>query len=150
MEGINLATFKIAHIKEQGINIIIIPMATSFGDRSESDRFEIIELLQAAAVSAQLRGKVVPMWQEERGYKFIAPPEWQPYFRTVKWKDLKKNLNRELTCDDADRRGVNPNFTLSTESGRWTPAGVATLLRTCWNHLVRVAARTFGDVPKGK
>lgn len=133
-----MATFKIAHIKEQGVNVIIVPLATSFGDRAERDRIEIIELLQAAATEAQLRGKVVPMWQEERGYKFIAPPEWQPYFRTVKWKDVLNNLNREIACQEVDRLGVNsPHFKLSRAAQGLGPGGLTGMVLAGWNYLAR-------------
>jgi len=118
------------------------PLANSFGDRAESDRIKIIELLQAAAVEAQLRGKVVPMWQEERGYKFIAPTEWQPYFRKLKWKDVLHNLNRELVCDEADRMGVNsPHFKLSRAAQGLGPGGLTGLVLASWNFLARKLKR---------
>ena len=93
-----MSQYKIAHIREQGIDLIVIPLDSSFGYKSESDQHDIISGLQACASSAGLAGTVVPIWREGSGHRFIAPPNWHPFFKTFSWNDAMRNINKELTC----------------------------------------------------
>ncbi len=42
--------FQVAHLHEQGQDIIIVPLADSFGSKSEAEQDEIISELQLRAV----------------------------------------------------------------------------------------------------
>ncbi len=68
-----MTTFKIAHIREQGIDLIIAPLDSTFGSKSKNDQNEIIASLQACASSAGLAGTVVPVWRMDNSHRFIAP-----------------------------------------------------------------------------
>lgn len=93
-----MGRYKIAHIREQGVDLIIIPLDSSFGNKSETDQHEIISALQACASSAGLAGAVVPIWREGSGHRFIAPSNWHPFFKSFSWNDVMRNINKELTC----------------------------------------------------
>jgi hypothetical protein len=93
-----MGLYKIAHIRKQGIDLIIVPLDSSFGNKSEADQHEIISGLQACASSAGLAGAVVPIWRDGNGHRFIAPPNWHPFFKTFSWNDVMRNINKELTC----------------------------------------------------
>jgi len=137
-----MPTFKISHIKDHGVNVIIIPLAPVFGELDHDEKVRVIGLLEEAAIAAQLRGKVVPMWKEAAGYKFIAPYEWQDYFKKAfKWKHMMKNLNRELTCDLVDQCGLNPNFELSRAAQGLGPDGLVGVLLACWDFVARKLKR---------
>lgn len=93
-----MAKFKVAHIREQGVDLIIAPLESSFGRQSDADQKEFIEALQVCASSAGLAGTVVPVWREGNGHRFIAPPKWHPFFKSFGWQDIIGNINKELTC----------------------------------------------------
>lgn len=93
-----MSKYKIAHIREQGVDLIIIPLDSSFGHKSGQTQTEIIHSLQACANAAGLAGKVVPVWQEGSHYSFIAPTQWHAYFKSISWDDVVLNINKELTC----------------------------------------------------
>lgn len=93
-----MATFKIAHIRQQGVDLIVVPLEPSFGHKSDHEQSEIIASLQVCATSAGLAGKVVPVWREGSGHRFIAPPNWHPFFKSFGWNDVMGNINKELTC----------------------------------------------------
>ena len=123
-----MATFRIAHIKEQGVNVIIVPLGAAFGALTEDGRQHIIVALEAAALAAEYRGRVVPMWLERQRARSIAPPEWVVFFSTLKWRDVVKNLNRELHCPQADGLGLEPDFSVEKEKeGRITTMALAIL-----------------------
>lgn len=93
-----MAKFKVAHIREQGIDLIIAPLESSFGRKSSTDQHEFIEALQMCASVAGLAGTVVPVWREGSRHSFIAPQKWHPFFKSLGWNDIIYNINQELTC----------------------------------------------------
>lgn len=90
--------FKIAHIREQGVDLIIVPLSSSFGQQSDADQQDAIDALQACASNAGLAGTVVPAWQQGGRVHFIAPSSWHPFFKSISWAFIQRNVNRELTC----------------------------------------------------
>ncbi len=89
-----MAQFKIAHLREQGVDLIIVPVNNSFAHRPQSEQHEFIAELEDCAHSAGLAGTVVPVW---RG-GFIAPQSYHPFFRTFGYDRALRNINRTLTC----------------------------------------------------
>jgi len=69
-----MPSFQTAHIHEQGVDLIIVPVNASFGHKPESEQVEMIDAMQLAANSAGLAGTVVPIWQIGSRTVFIAPP----------------------------------------------------------------------------
>jgi len=51
---------KVAHLNQQGVDLIIIPLDDSFGHKSTTVQQEAIAELQMRANTANLRGTVVP------------------------------------------------------------------------------------------
>lgn len=89
--------FQIAHVNEQGIDLIIVPLESSFGHQSSQAQQASIAELQARASSAGLQGTVVPVWDSGDGrMAFIAPQRWHPFFETISLQWVAVNLNREL------------------------------------------------------
>ena len=88
--------FQLAHIREQGVDIMIVPLSDDFEVKSDSDRAAIIDELQVRARAAGLAGTVVPVWVSSGTVHFIAPPNWHPFFRSLNMQFVRANLNREL------------------------------------------------------
>jgi hypothetical protein len=95
-----MQTFDVAHIKEQGVDLIIIPLDRSFQYKPDSEKHQAIAALQTAASSAGLAGTVVPVWDAGAGRTaFIAPQNWHAFFRGVGLAFVAGNINRRLTCN---------------------------------------------------
>lgn len=90
--------FKIAHINEQGVNLIIAPLDSAFDSKTTSQQREFTNWLQANAQSAGLAGSVIPVWLSGRQMKFIAPQNYHAFFRSISWNFVLSNLNKEITC----------------------------------------------------
>lgn len=93
-----MANFKIAHIRQQGIDLIIVPLESSFGQKSDNEQSEVIASLQAYASAAGLAGTVVPVWRSGSSHRFVAPPNWHSFFKSLGWDQIMANINKELTC----------------------------------------------------
>jgi len=89
--------FDVAHIREQGIELIIIPLNNSFRFKNEAEQREIISELQLRASSAGLAGTVVPVWDNGGGrMAYIAPENWHQFFRSINLQFVEANINRQL------------------------------------------------------
>lgn len=89
--------FEVAHIREQGVDLVVIPLDRSFGHKSENDKDSIVSELQVRASSAGLAGTVVPVWDNGGGrMAFIAPRNWHPFFKSINLQFIAANINREL------------------------------------------------------
>ena len=93
----HMPRFKIAHIKVQGIDLIIVPLESSFGHKTKEDQQQPIAEFQIHANAADLKGDVVPVWDSGGGkMAFIAPTNWHPYFKSISLAIVWANVNREL------------------------------------------------------
>jgi hypothetical protein len=93
-----MPTVKLAHIREQGNDIIIVPLDSAYGRQTEGQQEAELLELQARASASGLKGHVVIVWDAGGGRMgFRAPPKWHPFFRSIGLQFVLANLNRELT-----------------------------------------------------
>jgi hypothetical protein len=89
--------YRVAHINEQGQDMIIVPLESSFGRQITSDQEATIAELQIRANSAGLAGTVVPVWDGGGGRMyFIAPGPWRGFFENINLQWVAMNLNKEI------------------------------------------------------
>lgn len=94
-----MATYDIAHIREQREDLIIVPLQSSFDYRTATEQDETRGYLQACSNAAGLAGTVVPVWEKSDGrMAFLAPQNYHPYFRSINMYYVRTNINRTLTC----------------------------------------------------
>ena len=87
----------IAHLKQSGVDLIIIPLDKTFGHKSRLQQNQVISELQMRSTAAGLRGTCVPVWDSGGGRMgFIAPQNWHPFFNSVNLTWVAANVNREL------------------------------------------------------
>lgn len=91
-------TYEVAHIQEQGQDMVIIPVSSSFAHKSIQEQSEIEQSLQYCAANAGLRGTVCVVWTTGSQFNFRAPKQWHAFFRTKDMNFVAANINRKLTC----------------------------------------------------
>lgn len=91
--------FDVAHVREQGVDLIIVPLSGQFGYLTAEQQQSEIANLQRCATIAGLRGKVVPVWPQSTGrMAFIAPQNCHPFFRSLTMERITLNVNKKLSC----------------------------------------------------
>jgi hypothetical protein len=88
-----MPSIEVAHVREQGQDMIIVPMNDQFGRKPQSDQHAVINEIQRRASGAGLAGTVVAVWPGG----FIAPRPWHPFFRTFSYGQALANVNRSLS-----------------------------------------------------
>lgn len=92
-------TYEIAHIREQGQNIIIVPVSSAVGSKSLQQQNEVRDSLQMFSANAGLAGKVCLVWSTGNRFNFLAPPQWHSFFRSIDMSFVAANINKNLTCN---------------------------------------------------
>jgi hypothetical protein len=92
-----MPSFKVAHLREQGQDMIIIPLDSNFGQKPEREQKEIISELQMHSRGAGLKGTVVPVWESGGRARFIAPRPWHPFFQSLPLQQIWVNINKEIS-----------------------------------------------------
>jgi len=94
-----MAKFKVAHIQQQSVHLIIIHLDPSFGRKTSTEQNQTTGALQGCARAAGLAGTVVPVWDAGEGrMAFLAPSNWRSFFQSIDLNFVARNINRELTC----------------------------------------------------
>jgi hypothetical protein len=88
-----MPSYKVAHLREQGQDMIIVPLDSSFGRQSSSDQNAFMSDFQVRAASAGLRGGVAAVWNGG----FWAPNPWHPFFRSFSVRQAQANINKEIS-----------------------------------------------------
>jgi hypothetical protein len=88
---------KVAHVREQGQNMIIFPLDHSFGNKSNQDQEDALLDLEYRANSAGLAGHAVAIWQHGQHVHFRGPSKWQNFLRSINMRWVLANVNKELS-----------------------------------------------------
>lgn len=93
--------FKVAHLREQGQDMIIVFVHAKVGGWTDEKRQQLSAQLQICADNAGLAGSVVLIWQTPLGHsEFSAPKPWHPFLKSISYQMLAGNINKELTCNN--------------------------------------------------
>ena len=91
-----MPSFKVAHIHEQGQDMIVVPVESNFGASTNGEQSDFINELQMRSLNAGLKGTIVPIWVSGRQVRFIAPTPWHPFFQSISMSFVHANINREI------------------------------------------------------
>jgi hypothetical protein len=89
--------FKVFHVEEQGVDLIIVPLESSFGHQTTEQQNAPVDELQMRSSAAGLAGGVVLVWDSGSGsMAFLTPQQWHPFFRSINLGWVWANVNREI------------------------------------------------------
>ena len=90
--------YQVAHIHEQGQDMIIFPLDAEFSRKAESDQDQELSSLEFRANNAGLRGAAVAVWDAGGGRMgFRGPTQWHPYLRSINLQFVRTHLNKEIS-----------------------------------------------------
>lgn len=91
-----MATFEVAHINEQGVNVVVVFVDPSVAHKSPQEQNAIAATLQQCAQSAHLAGNVAMVWPGG----FWAPKKQHAFFASPggSFPALRLRINGRLTC----------------------------------------------------
>jgi class 3 adenylate cyclase len=92
--------FKVAHVKLQGVDIVLVPVSPEFSVLSSADQSAAHRQLSQLCRSARLGGEVTPVWSTgPSSLAFLADAKFHPLLNgRLTPAFLQANLNREITA----------------------------------------------------
>ena len=88
---------KVAHLREQGQNMLIFPLDSSTHHKSNAEKSDILENLEMRAHAAGLAGGAVIAWEYSRSFHFMGPRPWHPFPRGLSLRTVLDNVNTEIS-----------------------------------------------------
>ena len=92
-----MPSFNVAHLREQGQNMLLFALDDSFGNKTQSDQNAVLYDLESRAHAAGLAGKAAIFWRQGGGERFMGPKPWHPYLRGLSVNDVLRNTNKTLS-----------------------------------------------------
>lgn len=91
-----MVNFQIAHINEQGVNVVVVFVDAEVGHKSPTEQNAIAAALQLCARSANLAGNVAMVWPGG----FWAPLNQHAFFQSPggSYQALQFRINKTLSC----------------------------------------------------
>ena len=92
-----MPTYDIAHITDQGLDLIIVPLHANFQFRTLEEQKRAVAELQRAAGKAGWNSTVVPIWDSGGGRMgFLAPSHYHAFLRAIDLGFVAKKINETL------------------------------------------------------
>jgi hypothetical protein len=89
-------TFDVAHIQEQGVDLIVVFVDRNVQYMTDAERAQIQAGLAICARSAGLAGSIVLYWDGG----FFCDRRFHAFFETTPPQALAASINRKLTCQN--------------------------------------------------
>lgn len=91
-----MATFEIAHINEQGVNVVVVFLDPAVAQKSPEEQNALATGLQLCSESAGLAGNVAMIWPGG----FWAPRNQHAFFKSSggSYGELRLRINKSLSC----------------------------------------------------
>jgi hypothetical protein len=95
---IAMPNYKVAHIHQQGQDMIIFPLESKFGQMIGSEQDRELGILGSRANQAGLRGVAVAVWDAGGGQAaFRGPPQCCALLSRINFNFVMANLNRVIS-----------------------------------------------------
>jgi hypothetical protein len=93
-----MPTFQVACLRHDGMDVIIVPVDRSYGQRSPTEQARIQDAFQRSAAAVNLAGVVVPVWEAANGtLGFRAPSPLHDFLKGIDMVYVATALNRNLS-----------------------------------------------------
>lgn len=92
-----MVSFEVAHVRVQGVDVILIVVDSAFGHKSQSEQLEALNGFQLAVHQAGLRGGVSIVWNQGGRVTSFGPLNWHGFLESLSWSWIAANINRKLT-----------------------------------------------------
>lgn len=92
-----MPTYKVAHIREQGQDLVIIPLESAFGSKTPGQKAEALVLFELHTRAAGLAGRVALIWATGAGADFLGPKNWHQFLASIDYGYAISRINRTIS-----------------------------------------------------
>ena len=92
-----MPTFKLAHIREQGQNMLLFPLSNSFSQKSSNEQHSILAELEDRAHGAGLAGRAAIFWESGGRTHSLGPKPWANFLRGLSLHAVLRSVNKSIS-----------------------------------------------------
>ena len=92
-----MSSIKVAHLREQGQDMLLFPLSGAFGSKPTSAQDTILAELERSAHRAGLAGRAAAFWEVGGRTYFLGPRRWASFLRSISLAMVWANVNREFS-----------------------------------------------------
>lgn len=90
--------YRVAHVRHQGSNMVIVIINPSFFYGSGQDQQRWFTGIQQCVRSVNLAGQTLVVANDNGRYRFYGPNSWHNFMRTIDMSWVNSRVNKSLTC----------------------------------------------------
>jgi hypothetical protein len=91
-----MPSIPVAHLHEQGQDMVIVIMDKGFAGAPPQRQEATISQLQALAKLNGLKGTIAMVWDEGGRMNYLVPQPWHDFFRSITLDDIRARINAEI------------------------------------------------------
>jgi hypothetical protein len=88
---------ELAHIREQGQNMLLFPLDRSFAQKTSAEKHQILEELQERAHGAGLAGRAAVFWESAGRTHSLGPKAWGAFLSSISLRHVLANINKTIS-----------------------------------------------------
>lgn len=92
-----MPSFNVAHVKEQGQNMLLFPLDSSFDHKPETDQKAVVAELEMRAHRAGLAGRAAAIWESGGRTHTLGPPSWAGFLRSLSMRAVLASVNKKIS-----------------------------------------------------
>ena len=92
-----MPSFKVAHIREQGQDMLLFPLSGNFGVKGPKEQDKVLAELQARAQAAGLTGRAVAVWELGGRTYSVGPKPWEAFLGSLSMKFVLQKVNTTIS-----------------------------------------------------
>jgi hypothetical protein len=89
--------YEVAHIREHGTDIVIIPLEPTFDSKSPAEKTRTRDELQLKATAAGLAGTVALVWEHNDRMAFFGPNNLHTYLGSLNMALVLQSVNKFIS-----------------------------------------------------
>lgn len=92
-----MPSFKVAHVQEQGQNMLLFPLDRSFGHKTPDQQRAIVDELEDRAHVAGLAGRAAVFWECNGRTYSLGPQQWRNFLRSISIRRVIASVNKSIS-----------------------------------------------------
>lgn len=92
-----MPSIKLAHIRQSGQDMILVPLDRNFGFKSRFDQDAILADLEMRAHGAGLAGRAAVFWENGGQTHFLGPKPWHNFLSSVSLNTVWASVNKQIS-----------------------------------------------------
>jgi hypothetical protein len=89
--------FDVAHLQEQDQDMLLFPLSSAFGQKTQADQNASLLELELRARAAGLAGRAAAFWERGNRTYYLGPDNWRGFLESMSVDDVMANVNQRIS-----------------------------------------------------